>query len=37
MNRRTLQQVPEPRSYVTDEDMKRVANDARLSACAEAR
>lgn len=33
----TLQQVPEPRNYVTDEYMKRVADDARLSAFAEAR
>ncbi|MGG5820386.1 ABC transporter substrate-binding protein [Falsiroseomonas sp. HW251] len=33
----TLQTAPEPRSFVTDEYLKRVANDARLSAFAEAR
>ncbi|WP_372622818.1 ABC transporter substrate-binding protein [Falsiroseomonas sp.] len=33
----TLQQVPEPRSYISDDHMKRVADDARLSAFAEAR
>jgi NitT/TauT family transport system substrate-binding protein len=33
----TLQQVPEPRSFVTDDYLKRVANDARLSAFAQAR
>lgn len=33
----TLQQVPEPRSFITDEYLKRIADNSRLAAFAEAR